>query len=109
LGFDPILRFFHNSAMTLIPSARHLVDLACTAILITSWFSAACRAGTRETATFGRLKAALDAIPAIDTHEHLRSFEKLADRVKTEQGSIPGNTKPSRMTRTISPGRKGLK
>jgi len=41
---------------------------------------------TRETATYRRLKAALDAIPAIDTHDHLWPFDRLPGRVETERG-----------------------
>lgn len=32
---------------------------------------------TRTTATFARVKAALDAVPAIDTHDHLWAFSRL--------------------------------
>jgi hypothetical protein len=33
---------------------------------------------TRDTAAYARMKAALDAIPAIDTHDHLLPFESLS-------------------------------
>jgi len=41
---------------------------------------------TRETAVYHRLKLALDAVPAIDTHDHLRPFERLSGYVETEHG-----------------------
>src|SRR5437870_10981777 len=41
---------------------------------------------TRETATYRKIKAALDAVPAIDTHDHLWPFNKLPGYVETEQG-----------------------
>src|ERR1700722_13427967 len=42
--------------------------------------------GTRDTTTYRRLKAALDAIPAIDTHDHLWPFDRLPGLVETERG-----------------------
>jgi len=41
---------------------------------------------TRETATYRRLKPALDAIPAIDTHDHLWPFDRLPGLVVTKRG-----------------------
>src|SRR5207247_1717461 len=43
-------------------------------------------ADTRQTATHKRVKAALDAVPAIDTHDHLWPFETLPGYVETERG-----------------------
>lgn len=42
--------------------------------------------GTRDTATYRRIKAALDAIPAIDTHDHLWPFDRLPGFVETDRG-----------------------
>jgi uncharacterized protein len=42
--------------------------------------------GTRETATYRRVKAHLDAVPAIDTHDHLLPFDRLPAFVETEKG-----------------------
>ena len=42
--------------------------------------------GTRDTTTYHRIKAALDAIPAIDTHDHLAPFGRLQGQVETEHG-----------------------
>ena len=42
--------------------------------------------GTRQTTTYRRLKAALDAIPAIDTHDHLWPFERLSGYMETPHG-----------------------
>src|SRR5262245_7908123 len=41
---------------------------------------------TRATPTYQRIKAALDAVPAIDTHDHLWPFDKLPGYVETDQG-----------------------
>jgi len=41
---------------------------------------------TRNTTTYRRLKTALDAIPAIDTHDHLWPFERLPGYVQTQAG-----------------------
>src|SRR5947207_6830803 len=43
-------------------------------------------ANTRETATYRRIKAHLDAVPAIDTHDHLWPFDKLPGYVETDRG-----------------------
>src|SRR5262249_27478565 len=40
----------------------------------------------RDSATYGRLKAHLDAVPAIDTHDHLWPFDRLPGYVETERG-----------------------
>ena len=41
---------------------------------------------TKQTATYKRIKAQLDAVPAIDTHDHLWPFETLPGYVETERG-----------------------
>jgi predicted TIM-barrel fold metal-dependent hydrolase len=41
----------------------------------------------KETPAYRRLKQFLDSVPAIDTHDHLRPFDSLAGRVKTDRGS----------------------
>src|SRR5437667_5785146 len=43
-------------------------------------------ANTRQTATYRRIKAHLDSVPAIDTHDHLWPFDKLPGYVETEHG-----------------------
>jgi uncharacterized protein len=45
---------------------------------------------TRTTPTYQRIKASLDAVPAIDTHDHLYPFENLPGFVDTPRG--PGMT-----------------
>jgi hypothetical protein len=42
--------------------------------------------GSRDTPTYKRVKAHLDSIPAIDTHDHLQPFENLPGYVETERG-----------------------
>ncbi len=41
---------------------------------------------TRATAAYRRIKAALDAVPAIDTHDHLWPFDRLPGYVETDRG-----------------------
>src|SRR5207244_1347933 len=41
---------------------------------------------TRHTPTYEHIKAALDAVPAIDTHDHLWPFDRLPGFVETEHG-----------------------
>lgn len=41
---------------------------------------------TRSTVTYARIKKVLDAVPAIDTHDHLWPFERLPARRKTKAG-----------------------
>jgi predicted TIM-barrel fold metal-dependent hydrolase len=40
----------------------------------------------RESATYGRIKAAFNAVPAIDTHDHLWPFDRLPGVVETDHG-----------------------
>ena len=40
----------------------------------------------KKTALYRRVKAQLDAVPAIDTHDHLMPFEQIRGRVQTERG-----------------------
>src|SRR3954454_21673572 len=40
----------------------------------------------KDSATYKRLKAHLDSVPAIDTHDHLWPFDKLPGYVETEHG-----------------------
>jgi predicted TIM-barrel fold metal-dependent hydrolase len=69
---------------------------------------------TRETPTYKRLKAHLDAVPAIDTHDHLWPFEKLPGYVETEHGrgmNLAGLWHSSyfRRTHTLTPWTPGGK
>ncbi len=40
----------------------------------------------KKTEIYARIKASIDAVPAIDTHDHLRSFNEIPNRVKTPRG-----------------------
>ena len=42
--------------------------------------------GTRHTETYARIKAHIDEVPAIDTHDHLWPFERLPGFVDTDKG-----------------------
>ncbi len=41
---------------------------------------------TKDTLTYERIKAYLDSVPAIDTHDHLWPFESLPGWVETDHG-----------------------
>jgi predicted TIM-barrel fold metal-dependent hydrolase len=45
-----------------------------------------CGEDIKQTELYGRIKASIDAVRAIDTHEHLRSFDELPGRVQTPEG-----------------------
>src|SRR4051794_37806237 len=60
--------------------------IACSVVIIASAQSI----DVKQTASYRRIKAVLDATPAIDTHDHLPPFERIAGRVQTERG--PGVT-----------------
>jgi predicted TIM-barrel fold metal-dependent hydrolase len=53
-------------------------------LVLTSNFAGA--QATRETATYKRIKAYLDSVPSIDTHDHLQPFEELHGYVETDRG-----------------------
>jgi hypothetical protein len=61
-------------------------QVAWIVVLLAGWPLPAPAQSTRETATYRRIKAALDAVPAIDTHDHLGPFERLPGMVETERG-----------------------
>ena len=60
--------------------------------------SSASAQATRQTETYKRIKLKIDAVPAIDTHDHLWPFEKLPGYRETKLGkgmnlsSIWGNS-----------------
>jgi predicted TIM-barrel fold metal-dependent hydrolase len=62
-----------------------LLCLVCAGCLLTAPKLAAAPPA-RDTPTYKRLKAFLDAVPAIDTHDHLWPFDKLPGYVDTEHG-----------------------
>ena len=41
---------------------------------------------TRDRPTYARIKAHLDRIPSIDTHEHIQPFSEIPGRIQTERG-----------------------
>ena len=63
---------------------RKLVRVCCCVVLLSV---PACLAqDTKDTPTYKRVKAYLDSVPAIDTHDHLWPFEKLPGYEETERG-----------------------
>ncbi len=41
----------------------------------------------KQSRIYARIKQSIDAVPAIDTHDHLRSFKLIPHRVATERGT----------------------
>jgi predicted TIM-barrel fold metal-dependent hydrolase len=66
------------------------MSLSRLASLLLLWLAAAPSAApaqaTRDTPTYRRIKAYLDGVPAIDTHDHLWPFARLPGFVETEHG-----------------------
>ncbi|MDG2207166.1 MAG: hypothetical protein P8K78_04615, partial [Pirellulales bacterium] len=61
----------------------------CRALLMAGWIAFglnASAADIKETQLYHRIKTKLDQVRAIDTHDHLRAFGKLPDRVDTDRG-----------------------
>src|SRR4051812_39790918 len=73
-----------KSPETTMPTARKLLIASLTLLVLTSNFVGA--QATRETATYKRIKAHLDSVPSIDTHDHLQPFEDLHGYVETDRG-----------------------
>lgn len=59
---------------------------ACVLVIFFSAAISAQSIDTKQTATYRRIKAHLDATPAIDTHEHLPPFDLIHGRVETDRG-----------------------
>src|SRR5262245_4982072 len=54
--------------------------------LLLSVLLAGCATSAKEPSTVARIKAHLDAVPAIDTHDHLLPFDRLPGYVETDRG-----------------------
>ena len=77
-----------------------LVILAAAGALV--GLSAPAQAQSANNPTYARMKAYLDAIPAIDTHDHLWPFDKLPGLRETENGkgmNLAGLWRNSYLTR----------
>lgn len=71
--------------MQFSPSERAGSWCAVVAVLLcTSVFAAPL--DTKKTSVYKRIKAHLDSIPAIDTHDHLKPFDLIQGKVSTERG-----------------------
>jgi len=64
------------------------VLVAAFLIAVSLPLSRAAAQATRSTETYKRIKAKIDAIPAIDTHDHLWPFEKLPALTDTAEGKV---------------------
>ena len=58
----------------------------CLAIAVALAVSPAAADDAKQSPEYARIKAAIDATPAIDTHDHLRAFDEIPNRVSTERG-----------------------
>ena len=65
-------------------SRRICRTMACGLVMVIQ--AGALAQGTRDTTTYRRIKAELDATPAIDTHDHLWPFDRLPGMVETDRG-----------------------
>jgi len=74
----------NHNLETIMSTAKHLLFATLTLGLLTSNIVHA--EATRKTATYKRIKAYLDSVPAIDTHDHLFPFEALPGYVETDRG-----------------------
>ncbi len=58
-------------------------------VVLSLWLPTTANAqGTRSTETYKRIKAGIDAIPSIDTHDHLWPFERLPALTETKAGKV---------------------
>src|SRR5262245_3831957 len=55
-------------------------------MLVTLTFMASSTVEAQDSPTFRRLKTELDAVPAIDTHDHLWPFDRIPGRIQTDRG-----------------------
>jgi len=63
------------------------VSLSCLLVIQLCFvLSIAPAQDVKTTAVYGRIKAGIDAVPAVNTHDHLREFEKIGNRDKTDRG-----------------------
>src|SRR5260370_42096930 len=75
------LTSLHGQANQLWLALISLTILSCLAAA-----SAYAEGARPETALYRKIKAYLDSVPAIDTHDHLWPFDKLPGYVDTAQG-----------------------
>jgi hypothetical protein len=66
--------------------ARTRLGIWAGVIVVQCAASVAVAQGTRETTTYRRIKAAIDRVAAIDTHDHLFPFDRLPGYVETDRG-----------------------
>lgn len=58
----------------------------CQSLILLTAVCSAAQAGTRDTETYKRIKAHIDSVPAIDTHDHLWPFDRLPSLRETDHG-----------------------
>lgn len=61
--------------------------LTALAALFATRLPSATAADVKQTPLYARIKQALDAVPAIDTHDHLRPFDQLPEKDDTDRGT----------------------
>ncbi|UCC99705.1 MAG: amidohydrolase family protein [Phycisphaerales bacterium] len=63
------------------------VSITCLLVFQCCIFLPAVRADdVKKTDAYTRIKASIDAVPAVNTHDHLRPFEQIGHRDRTEHG-----------------------
>ena len=61
--------------------------LACASLALVLFAASATHADDiKKTDLYKRIRVSLDAVPAIDTHDHLRPFEEIPGRDVTDKG-----------------------
>lgn len=63
-----------------------LLRYGCVVFVVLFVGKAARGEDIKQTDTYRRIKAHIDSVRVIDTHDHLQPFEQIPHRVKTEQG-----------------------
>lgn len=61
-------------------------QILLAAILLVLPWTAAIAQDVKSTEVYKRIRASVDAVPAVDTHDHLRPFDQIAERDVTDQG-----------------------
>jgi len=62
---------------------RRFLTIICAVAFVSGYARAA---DIKATPLYARIKASIDAVPAIDTHDHLRPFDQIAERDVTDRG-----------------------
>ena len=67
-------------------NTRHFVAIVTVAVLFQFASTEVRGEDIKKSDLYKRIRASIDAVPAIDTHDHLRPFEEIPFRDVTDQG-----------------------